>query len=102
VGAAQYIAADGLGVGQATRPHQADGLFGQQPIPHRVGWVGEFQGPLQQVHGDRGRARRGHTGGSLQPVHGLAVARGRAARPLLGDPLGRRTSRSERAAGVQV
>jgi hypothetical protein len=75
MGAAQHLVADGLGVGQATRPHQADRLLGQQPIAERVGPVHQLQGPLQQVHGDRGCPWRRRTGGPLQPGHGLAVAR---------------------------
>jgi len=53
MGPAEQVAADHLAVPEPARPQQAEGLFGEQPVPAGIGPVHQPDRLPQQIRGHR-------------------------------------------------
>jgi hypothetical protein len=100
--AVQQRAEGRLGLGQPPRPHERAGPVDQQPVPAGVGRVGQADGPLQQLGGDRRRPAGGLGRRPGQPGDGLPVPRGGAAGQVLGHGHGLGARLSQPPAGLAV
>jgi hypothetical protein len=87
--ALQHGAADRLSGGDPPGPHQAAGLFGEQPVAAGIGRAQQPDRAFQQVRGDIGRCGRGFPGRLGQPSDGLGVCCSGSAGEVLGDQQGR-------------
>ena len=95
-------AAGRLRVGDASRPHQAAGLLGEQPVA--AGSAGSISATARSSRSaaTSGRSRRGFPGGPGQPRDGLGVSAPGAAGEVLGDLQGRGTRLRQPLPGLAV